>query len=219
MTINNNVDIVRKHGNYYIHISVETKEKDMQNIETVCGVDPGIRTLATVYSTNKSSTQITEYIHRKDLLKILNKKIDMLKERKTFIRKKQYNKIEKTKKDIVDSVHWDLVNDILKNNDVIYFGDIKSHGIVKDGNNKTLNRDFNDLKLYVLKQRLKYKATIYCKNVVFVNEAYTTKTCSCCGVVNNNVGSKEVFTCESCDLTTGRDTNASKNIMMKGLLV
>jgi len=96
----------------------------------------------------------------------------------------------------------------------VYWGDIKSHGIVKDGKNKFLNLAFNDLKFYQLKQRLLYKAYVYGKKVFMVPEHYTTKTCSCCGTINNNVGSKEVFACGNCKMVTGRDMNASKNMML-----
>ena len=145
-----------------------------------------------------------------------------MKERKSLekfrIKKKHYSKIEKKKKNLVDKLHWDVINDLLKNNDVVYFGDIKSHDIVKDGKNSKLNTDFNDLKFFQFKQRLLYKAYVYNKKVYFVAEHYTTKTCSCCGTINNNVGSKEVFKCNKCLNVTGRDFNASKNIKMKGLL-
>jgi putative transposase len=105
----------------------------------------------------------------------------------------------------------------LKNNDVVYLGDIKSHDIVKGGKNHKLNRDMNDLKFYQLKQRMLYKASVYQKLVYLIPEPFTTKCCSTCGTLNHCVGSKEVFTCQSCHLTTGRDMNASKNIKMKGL--
>jgi IS605 OrfB family transposase len=217
LTIQNNVDIVKKNGNFYIHILTIPKAKEKLDIKTICGVDPGLRTLATVYSINNNETNITEYIHRKDLLKKLNNKIDKLKNEKKYYRKKQYNKIELREKNIIDSIHWNLINNLLENNDVIYFGDIKSHNIVKGNKNKTLNRSFNQMKIFVLKQRLKYKASLYQKKVIFVHEAYTTKTCSNCGTINNDVGSKEIFECSCCHLKTGRDVNASKNIMMKGL--
>lgn len=219
LVINNNVDIIKKNKNYYINIIDNTILKTKTNIKTVCGVDPGVRTLATVYSINNNETTITEYIHRKDLLYKLNKKIDLLKDnKKIYYRKKQYNKIELKKKNIIDSIHWNLINNLLQNNNVIYFGDIKSHNIVKNNKNHKLNRDFNDIKFFLLKQRLKYKASLYQKTLYFINEAYTTKTCSNCGIINNNVGSKEIFNCQSCNLTTGRDINSSKNIMMKGIL-
>jgi hypothetical protein len=64
---------------------------------------------------------------------------------------------------------------------------------------------------------LSYK--VYGKKVIMVPENHTTKTCSCCGKINNNVGSKEIFECESCKMVTGRDFNASKNIKMKGFFM
>ena len=61
-----------------------------------------------------------------------------------------------------------------------------------------------------------YKAGIKGKKVFFVPEHYTTKTCSNCGAINDHVGCKEVFECSKCNLVTGRDMNAAKNIKMKG---
>lgn len=217
LCIENNVDLQRHKGEYYLYIiSKITKVEKEKEFDTVCGVDPGVRTFATVHTNSKTKTTITEYIHRTDLLKKLNKKLVILKEK--YHRKKQYNKIEKKKTDIVDSLHWSFINDLLKKNDVIYFGDIKSHDIVKDGKNKTLNRNFNDLKFHVLKERLKYKNSIYKKHLFLIPEHYTTKCCSNCGTINNNVGSNEVFNCLSCGLKTGRDINSSKNIKMKGMM-
>ncbi len=80
---------------------------------------------------------------------------------------------------------------------------------IEQNNEGFSNMNFNDLKFYQLKQRLLYKA-------FYVPEHYTTKTCSCCGAINNNEGSKEVFECSQCNLKTGWDMNASKNIKMKG---
>lgn len=118
----------------------------------------------------------------------------------------------------MNRLHWDFINDLLGNNDGIFFGDIWSHDIVKDGKNHQLNRNFNDLKFYRLKQRLVYKASAHGKKVMYVKENYTTKTCSSCGVINDKVGVNRVFKCVSCDLITGRDWNAAKNILMKGLV-
>ena len=70
----------------------------------------------------------------------------------------------------------------------------------------------------MLKQRLIYKAYVAGKKVFLVPEHHTTKTCSSCGTINHNVGSKEIFECNSCKLITGRDMNASKNMKLKGYL-
>ena len=177
-------------------------------MERIAGVDPGVRTFATVYSYDKENIKIVEYQHKIEVLKNLNRKLTILKDKRIpkrkRRRKKHFNKIEKRKEDLVDNLHWDFINHLLKNNDVVYYGDIKSHDIVKNGKNRVLNQAFNDLKFYQLKQRLLYKAYIYGKKVIIVPEHYTTKTCSCCGTINNTVGSKEVFTCGNCKMITCR---------------
>lgn len=219
LVIQRNVDIVREKHHYYLHVCVETEFTEPKEINTIAGVDMGIRTFATIHSNSlkECKTTITEYKHDSTLLERLNKKLDILKQCRLHIRKKQFDKVEKRKCDVVDKLHWDFINDILKKNDVIYFGDIKSHDIVKGGKNKILNRNMNDLKFHVLKQRLSYKASLCGKLVFLTPEPYTTKTCSSCGTINNFVGCNEVFDCSKCGLRTGRDVNASKNIKMKGL--
>ena len=219
--ISYNVDLVKHKTDYYLHICVDTCNTKKENMEIIAGVDMGIRTFATVYSNNFNSGEvvISEYKHRADLLKKLNNKIDSMKKHKERIRWKQFHKIEKKKSNVVDRLHWDFINHLLLKNDIIYFGDIKSHDIVKKGKIKTINRNFNDLKFYTLKQRLLYKASLLSKIVIVVPEHYTTKTCSSCGMIDNNVGSKEAYSCINCNLCTGRDINAAKNIKMKGFFL
>lgn len=110
---------------YFVNIPIEVKVNENNRFVNVCGIDPGIRTFATVHSNNISTSDvlITEYKHKAELLKKLNEKLDLLKASK-LIRKKQFVKIEKRKSNLVDKLHWDVINDILKSNDVVYFGDI-----------------------------------------------------------------------------------------------
>jgi IS605 OrfB family transposase len=218
LVIDHNVDIVRRKKEYYIHFTVPTESQICEHYKNVAGVDLGIRTFATVHTNNEETTFLTEYKHRADLLRKFNMKINLLKSLKR-IRKKHIEKQEKKKKNLVDRLHWTFVNHLLENNDVIYLGDIKSHDIVNGGKNRALNLAFNDLKFFLLKQRLIYKASLCGKKVFMVPEQYTTKTCSCCGMINNNVGSKEVFECDHCKMVTGRDMNASKNMKLKGLFL
>jgi transposase len=74
-----------------------------------------------------------------------------------------------------------------------------------------------NLRFFQLKQRFLYNAYETGKVVFLVPEHYTTKTCSSCGTSNNNVGNKEIFSCNNCSLCTGRDMNASKNMILNGL--
>ena len=54
------------------------------------------------------------------------------------------------------------------------------------------------------------------KKVFCIKEEYTTKTCSFCGMLNNP-GRSKIYQCLNCNIKTGRDVNASKNILMKGI--
>jgi IS605 OrfB family transposase len=237
LSISNNVDIVRSHGKYYIYVLKNTDQKENQKIyESVCAIDPGVRSFATIYSINKTETSITEIIHEKNKLNKYNKKIDFLKSKKKktqrknetdlqynkrkkkCIRKKQFRKIENKKINYTSSLHWFSINYLLKQFDVIMYGDIRSSSIVKGGKNKKLNRDFNDLKFYQFKTKLLYKASLCGKIVEMVSEHNTTKCCSRCGNLKYNVGSSKIYNCDKCNLVVDRDINSSKNIFMKGIL-
>ena len=215
--IENDSRLVKQKGEYYIIITILVKQKEFKKPVNYCGIDPGIRTFMTCFGNNGC----VEYKHNKRLLDKLNKKLYYLKNlRSSIIHNKRLslNKIEAKKSNIINELHWKTINSILSSNDVILYGDIKSHNIVKKNKNKKLNQDFNDMKFYSFKQRLLYKSTCYNKLVIPVNEAYTTKTCSCCGTINNNVGSSEIFNCTNCNKSVGRDVNAAKNILLKGII-
>jgi len=102
--INNNVDLIRVNKkDYYLYLLLPTNvmEKKPECLK-VGGCDLGIRTFATVYNADKSgSVSILEYNHRKELLKKLNEKIDLLK-RKKRVRRKCFEKYEKRKKNFID---------------------------------------------------------------------------------------------------------------------
>ena len=72
---------------------------------------------------------------------------------------------------------------------------------------------------FKFRERLKAKSRLYPNMVIVENsEAYTTKTCSCCGS-SNNVGGSKVFRCSSvgCGFVGDRDANAAKNIWLRFL--
>jgi len=209
---------------YYLYIPVSVEkikqlEKKYEDF-TYCGVDPGERIFLTTFG-NKGCT---EYIlHSK--FKLLDKKKENIKKKvkkkKRRIRKRKLNKIEYQQKNFIDELHWKSIAALLNANDVVFFGDIKSHNIVKSKNH-TLNKNINNLKFYLFKQRLEYRAKTLGKMVYFVPEQYTTQTCSFCGKINKP-GKSEIYKCldspgvKGCHKIVGRDTNASKDMLIKGL--
>jgi IS605 OrfB family transposase len=163
---------------------------------------------------NKSKIIKSNTLKLEELKKKINKK------HRNSYRKRTINKYESKKENIINEIHYKTINDLIKTNDYIFYGDIKSHNIVKNNKNHNLNRDINDLKFYLFKQRLQYKAHIANKVVYLVNESFTTQTCSFCGNINKNVESSKIYKClnQYCNKHIGRDINAAKNILMKGII-
>ena len=216
--INNDCRIVKQKNEYFLIIPVPMKIEEKTKPINYCGVDPGVRTFLTAFG----NTGCMEYEHNNSMLKKLDKTKQHIQKARYFglrkrIVKRKLNKLENRKSYLINELHWKTINHLLKNNDVIIYGDIKSHDVVKDSKNRILNTDLNNLKLYKFKERLLFKAVEKNKNVFCINEAYTTKTCSFCGILNNP-GSSKIYNCLSCNKKIGRDVNASKNILMKGII-
>jgi putative transposase len=262
MNIECDCRLVKEKREYWLFVPVKIPEKKIVASHSLnyCGVDPGVRTLMTVFGNNGC----TEYTHNEYLTDALDNKIKFLKSKrkivkrkktkeenkinqisehtkhkgkkqkkpskyendlplkpedrkKNRVRKRKINKVEKRKSNITDEIQWKSINELLKSNDVIFFGDIKSHNLVKDKHNRNLNRRINNMKFYQFKQRLLFKSIEKNKHVVFVEEHYTTKTCSFCGKLNNPKASK-IYSCGFCKKHVGRDENAAKNILIKGIV-
>ena len=220
----NSCDFICHKNKYYINICVPTNQLPPTNYHEspnlkFTAVDLGLVKTATTFG----NTGTTEFKHNREYLKKLNDRINYLKnERKCRVnkrrgvRKQKFNKLEKKKIDLANNIHWALINELLAENDVIFIGDIKSHDIVKNGKNRKLNQEFNDMKFYLFKQRLLYKATILGKKVISVPEHYTSQGCSQCGNLYK-VNSSRVYSCNNCEFVSDRDINAAKNILMKGI--
>lgn len=223
MEIENDCRLVLEKNEYFIMIPRKKTITEERKTETYCGIDMGIRTLATIYGSNG----VTEIDYNAATLDKLNKKHDNIhkkrlrplnkNQQRVRTRRRNMNKIERSKENIVNELHWKSIGMILKENHLVFYGDIKSHEIVKSGENKWLNRRFQDLKLYKFKQRLEEKCIERNRMFVLVKENYTTKTCSLCGSLNDP-GKSKIYYCNNCKKELGRDINAAKNILMKGIL-
>ena len=71
---------------------------------------------------------------------------------------------------------------------------------------------------YSFRKKLEYACKVNNKKLCIVNEAYTSKTCCNCGVLNDVQGS-EVYKCKDCGLIVDRDVNGALNIMIKNISV
>jgi IS605 OrfB family transposase len=184
---------VKTDGRFFINIPYFC-EKYLKNSKAglkYCGIDPGVRDFMTVFSNEK----IESFTIKNNIIHKLNQRIQEIKKKRSKKKRRKLKKLQAKKSNIVDEIHHKVINDLSKSFDVIFYGDINSHDIVKKNNiNPRLNRDVNDLKFYKFKERLITKMNRIGKKVFLVNEAYTTKTCSCCGNIYN-IGKSKIYNC------------------------
>ena len=213
LEIKNDCRLLKQNNQYYLCIPIPMTISEKTKPVSYCGIDPGIRTFMTSFGNNGCY----EYNYDMKKIKSVNTKIDTMKSVSKRIRKRAYCKMERNKEYLIDELHWKTITHMINNNDIIFYGDIKSHDIVKRNKNKTNNRDINNLKFFHFKERLRFKTFEKQKLMIEISEAYTSKTCSCCGHLNHP-GSSKIYQCLNCNLICGRDINASKNMLMKGII-
>ena len=83
-----------------------------------------------------------------------------------------------------------------------------------------LNRAILDKGWSELVTRLEHAARYHGAQIVRVNAAYTSQTCSACGhVARESRESQAVFRCVACGYRDNADVNAARNVLAAGLAV
>jgi IS605 OrfB family transposase len=193
-------------GRWYINICVEVEGAKSEGKAAV-GIDLGLKECATT-STGDS---IEGRFYRK-----LEDKLAIAQRAKKKDRTKAIHaKIKNQRKDMLHKFSTKIVSQ----NAAIFVGNVSSKKLVKT----KMAKSTLDAGWAMFKTMLEYKCNS--AGVVFdeVNEAYTTQTCSSCGVIPDSspkgrAGLNErVWTCSSCGTEHHRDVNAAINIRERGL--
>jgi putative transposase len=198
---------------YYLCIPVPAKKFEKDDGNNILSLDPGVRTFMTGYD---PSGKIIEYNLQKDKISRITNTID-------FLNKKKSNKLKRRKKtrkliNIIDDLHWRTINDLTQNYNIILLPEFESQEMVKRSSNKKMNRGMNILSHFKFKTRLKYKINCFKNTKLYnVTEEYTSKTCTKCGNIKNDLGSSKVYNCVECLLKIDRDINGARNILIKNL--
>lgn len=200
---------------------INTNANNESKMSKYISLDPGIRTFLTGYSYKHSTeigTNMKEKISKqiKSIDKINNSDMSNTKKRKA--ENKRYIKI----KNLVDDLHWKTIKHLTDKYETILIGNMSTKSIVKnksvgDLDNMT-KRVALHMKLYEFRERLKYKCYINNCKYGNINEMYTSKTCSYCGYVKENLKGNKTYECNRCKNIIDRDINGAKNILMKGIL-
>jgi putative transposase len=216
--------IIKEHGMYFMCISIKPIAEEIELSHNICALDPGVRTFLTSYS----EKEIIEYgygltgkLHKlNNHINSLNSKLSKkIKDKLQYRLRRKRSKLRIKAKNVVRDLHWQSANYLTKTNDVVLLPEFKTKQMVikkKRKIGKETAKTMLDYSHYTFKQRLIGKAKTRKCQVIITNEHYTTKYCSRCGKLNE-VGGAIIYKCSRCKLITGRDWNASKNILIRGL--
>jgi len=193
----------------------------------VASLDPGIRTFQTVYSPQGNCYDICSNASTKKL-KQLTKKLneknsknrDEVSNFREYKPKKYLMRIQNKIKNMIKDMHCKVSNFLCRTFDVILIGNMSTKSIIsKKGNMSASNKKLClTLSHYKFKLIIENMAKRFDTKVHYVDESYTTKTCSWCGYIKNDVGTNKRFNCNKCLNKCDRDLNAARNIYIKNTL-
>jgi putative transposase len=218
---------------------VETQPSSENQGLRVASIDPGVRTFATVCYGNEY-VKYGEDFH-KDIIFPLALKMDKLlglrakhiqkySEKKSqffyddlrFLNKK-INKVKNRISDLINDLHRRVAFDLISKSDVILLPVIllptfetkaMSRKIKRKIRSKTV-RAMLGLSHYKFKLFLKWCAKKQGKLVLDVNEAYTSKTRSWSGVIDEKLGGSKLIKDDL--ISVDRDVNGARGILLRAL--
>jgi putative transposase len=210
---------VCEYGKYYLCVPVEKIVLKPENQRLgIVALDPGVRTFQTFYSpliAGKLGESDFGRIYRlchamDDLISRMAKALCRQKRRM----RKALDRIRKKIKDLIGEIHHKAARFLCGFFDVIIIPPFETSNMVTKLRSKAA-RAMLTWAHYRFKEFLKHKASEMQAVVIENSEAYTSKTCSNCGKIQN-IGSKKIMRC-SCGTELDRDVNGARGIFLRAL--
>ncbi len=206
--------VSRQASKWFVSISVELDDvvhKRKAENQGVVGVDLGISSLATL-STGEVVTGSKPLKKLLVKLKRLSRSLSRKQKASSNWRKakaklaKLHARMSNIRK---DSLHK-LTCDLTQRFSIIGIEDLNVKGMMSNGK---LARHIADMGFYEFKRQLEYKAQMRGNLIVIANRWYpSSKTCSSCGAIKQDLMLKDrIFQCQ-CGHTQDRDLNAAMNL-------
>jgi putative transposase len=208
------VRICRQADKWYACFACEVEERPLPPTRLSVGIDVGIHHLLAT-----SDGEVVEnprwYRNAQAKLRILQRRVSRRKigganRRKAILALQcQHEYISNSRKDFLNK----LAHSLITRYDCIALEDLHIKGMVR---NHHLSKSILDVGWGYLKQRLADKAVEAGRQIVLVNPAYTSKTCSACGECFPDLSLADRWIECACGLSMDRDVNAAMNVLRVG---
>jgi putative transposase len=207
-------------GKYYASILVDSAIviPDKAKVNNVIGLDLGLNHFL-ITSEGEKIDNPRHLRAAMDRLKVLQRRLSRKKKgsqnRKKAIHRLavQHERVTNKRLDFLHKVSTKLVRD--NQTDTICMENLAVKNMIKNHN---LAQAISDVSWGKFLDLVKYKCDWYGKNLILIDRFYpSSKTCSDCGVINNDLKlSDRTWVCE-CGSVHDRDINAAKNIRNSGV--
>lgn len=224
LEITNYCRLVKERDIWYLAVPVKVKKRKAL-VQGRCALDPGINNFHTIYS----DREVVQVQTRKDILMKLRAKLAQIRSDQATHKKMRKKKGRRRRKrrerfiytrrgNIVDDTHYKLINYLTKNYNQIWIPKFESQELAKKDLNPTDKDNLNTLKHYRFRTRLADKIKLLTSHELHLcTEEYTSKTCTCCGHIKQNIRGVRVYRCSNCSLVVDRDINGARNIYIKNI--
>jgi len=192
-------------GRWYLNVVVDLPTPEIRPGNKSVGIDLGLKDFVVQSNGKKVENR-----------RILNSYAEKLATFQRANKKKQvrntYAKIKNVRRDFQHK----LSNEIVKEFNNIFVGDVSGSKLIKTH----LAKSVNDAGWYNFKKTLEYKSIRNGSKYFEVDEKFTTQTCSVCGQRTGPKGlaglNERIWVC-SCGVSHDRDINSAVNILKRGL--
>jgi putative transposase len=209
-----------KSGRWFICVPIAMNER-ADNQGRVVAIDPGVRTFMTFYSPNtcgKIGTGDFSRIQRLCFyLDDLILRMSQARRRQRKSMKKAVSRIRWKVRDLVDELHHKAALFLVSNFDLIVIPKFETSQMSRKELRKIRSKSVRSMLTFAhfrFQEFLKFKALEYGKQVIHVNEAYTSKTCSWNGVTKEIGGAKFI---KDGNIVVNRDYNGARGIFLRAL--
>ena len=234
------VTVRRKSDNWYISVRLENKDIpdiqpiDKTQVKTAIAADLGIKKLCAL--SNGEMIANPQFAKKLERRKCIRQRRASRKVKGSKNRAKAYRELAKIDRKITNQrtdYQWKVANRLCRLGDAIILEDLNIKGMMKrckpkqdefgkylkngQSAKKGLNKVIADAEWGELK--LKTKAVAEKLGLIFteVNPKFSSQECNCCGHVSKTNRKKERFLCEACGYIEDADTQASLNLLDRGL--
>ena len=216
--------LTRHNGQYHLVVTMPAQRRVSETQARVVALDPGIRSFLSWFSETDAGHIATGAFGRiQRLCTHLDALLSRAKlEKRRLAKRKKYQAASRMRVriiNLVDELHHQAARWLVDNFDIILLPAFETSDMGRRGARKLRSKSVRSLLTYAhyrFQRFLAWKAWQTGKDVLLVNEAYTSKTCSWNGEIIPNLGGHRVVA-GSDGLRVNRDINGARGIFLRAL--